>query len=486
MKIGNREFEIKGHTYVMGILNITPDSFWDGGRWYGGHLHDKDRVLRRVEAMLAEGMDILDVGGESTRPGAGVVPEEEEMARVLPVIEAVKANFDVPVSLDTYKGNVAREGIRAGADLINDVRGLKYDGQMAEVIAKSGLPCCLMHSREQADYQCLVQDILADLSGTLRIAKQAQIAEDKIILDPGIGFGKTYEQNLEILNCLEQFQTLGFPILLGCSRKSVIGTALGLAPGECLEGTLAAAVIGVMKGCSFVRVHDVKENVRVIRMTEAILGRGRVSGKCADDWKGTRDIGMVVEVERDNAWHEAYLSVGSNMGDREAFIRQALHLLQSKPHTKVCKVSTLIETEAYGGVEQANFLNGAILVQTLLSPRKLLGFLHEIEQAAGRERTLRWGPRTLDLDILFYDSLVYADHPPADRLPAGSLQVDSSHADNASADSPHADSRHDELVIPHIDLQNRYFVLKPLSEIAPNYRHPLTGQTVRQMLDHLA
>lgn len=162
-----------------------------------------------------------------------------------------------------------------------------------------------------------------------------------------------------------------------------------------------------------------------------------------------------VQMHRD--WHEVYLSVGSNMGDREAYIRQALELLQSKPHTKVCKASALIETKAYGGVEQGDFLNGAILVKTLLSPRGLLETLHEIEQAAGRERTIRWGPRTLDLDILFYDELVYED----------------------------AGHRHDGLVIPHVDLQNRYFVLKPLSEIAPNYRHPLTGQTVTQMLEAL-
>lgn len=268
MKIGNREFDTINHTYIMGILNVTPDSFSDGGRW-----NDQDKALYHVEAMLEEGMDILDVGGESTRPGADFVPEEEEISRVLPVMEAIKARFDVPISLDTYKSRVALEGIRAGIDLINDIRGLKYDREMARVIAKSGLPCCLMHNREQAAYRDVLQDVITDLSETIKIAEQAQIEREKIILDPGIGFGKTYEDNLKILNALEGLKTLGFPILLGCSRKSVIGKTLNLPPAECLEGTLATSVIGVMKGCSFLRVHDVKENVRVIRMAEAILGR---------------------------------------------------------------------------------------------------------------------------------------------------------------------------------------------------------------------
>ncbi|MCM1327114.1 MAG: dihydropteroate synthase [Bacteroidales bacterium] len=266
MKIGNREFDTKEHTYIMGILNVTPDSFSDGGRW-----NDRDRALYHVETMLEEGADIVDVGGESTRPGADFVSEEEEISRVLPVIEAIRARFDIPVSLDTYKSGVASAGIRGGVDLINDIWGLKYDGKMASVIAESGLPCCLMHNRKQADYGNVMQDVLADLTDTVKIAERAQIAREKIILDPGIGFGKTYENNLEILNALESLKALDFPILLGCSRKSVIGRTLHLPPAECLEGTLAVSVIGVMKGCSFVRVHDVKENVRAIRMAEAVL-----------------------------------------------------------------------------------------------------------------------------------------------------------------------------------------------------------------------
>ena len=270
IKIGNKMFQKKGHTYVMGILNVTPDSFSDGGKW-----NDKERALRHVEEMLADGMDILDIGGESTRPGYTLLSDEEEIARVVPIIEAVKSRFDVPVSLDTYKSKVALAGIAAGADLINDIWGLKYDDNMAAVIAESGLPCCLMHNRKAADYQDFMQDVAADLAQTLQIAEKAGIADEKIILDPGVGFGKTYENNLEIINCLEELHMFGYPLLLGCSRKSVIGLTLDLPVNERVEGTLVTTVMGVIKGASFVRVHDIKENVRAIRMTEAILRGGR-------------------------------------------------------------------------------------------------------------------------------------------------------------------------------------------------------------------
>lgn len=270
MKIGNREFQTSGHTYVCGILNVTPDSFSDGGKW-----NDRDRALRHVENMIEEGMDILDIGGESTRPGYVLLSEEEEIARVTPMIEAVKANFDIPVSLDTYKGNVAQAGIEAGADFINDIWGLKYDNKIAGVISKNKVPCCLMHNRENKNYCNFMRDVIADLSESIELARKAGIAEDGIILDPGIGFAKSYEQNLEMLRSLDSIRNLGYPVLLGCSRKSVIGLTLELPTEERLEGTLVTTVMAVMKGCSFVRVHDVKENVRAVKMAEAILyGKG--------------------------------------------------------------------------------------------------------------------------------------------------------------------------------------------------------------------
>lgn len=270
MKLGGREYETKGHTYVMGILNVTPDSFSDGGKW-----NDRDRALKRVEEMIEEGADVVDIGGESARPGYTPLSAAEEIDRVAPVIEAVKANFEVPVSLDTCKGEVAKAGIAAGADLINDIWGLKYDNIIADVIADSGLPCCLMHNRKSCEYKNFVEEVTEDLEETLRLAAQAGIDKEKIILDPGVGFAKSHEQNLEIINRLESLHKLGFPILLGCSRKSVVGLTLDLPVDQRLEGTLATTVIGVLKGCMFVRVHDVKENVRTIKMTEAILKGGR-------------------------------------------------------------------------------------------------------------------------------------------------------------------------------------------------------------------
>lgn len=267
MKIGNREFDVKNQCYIMGILNVTPDSFSDGGKF-----RRPDQAFFHVEEMLREGMDIVDVGGESTRPGHTKISAQEEMERVLPVIEGIRARFDVPISLDTCKAAVAEAGIRAGADLINDIWGLKYDAGMAEVIAKAEVPCCLMHNREEAVYRDFITDVINDLRGSVSLAKAAGIRKEKMILDPGIGFGKTYEQNLEMIANLERLHVLGYPILLGCSRKSVIGLTLDLPAAERLEGTLTTTVIGVMKGCGFVRVHDVRENMRAVRMAEAVRG----------------------------------------------------------------------------------------------------------------------------------------------------------------------------------------------------------------------
>ena len=266
MQIGNRNFEIGNHTYVMGILNVTPDSFSDGGQY-----NNMDTVLFRVEEMIKEGADIIDVGGESTRPGYEQISADEEIIRVVPVIEQIKEHFDIPVSLDTYKATVAKAGIEAGADLINDIWGLKYDECMAEVIAGADVPCCLMHNRKEPIYQNFIQDVLADLKESVQLAQKAGIKQDKIITDPGIGFAKSYEQNLLLLQKLEVLKSLGYPVLLGTSRKSVIGLTLDLPAHQRINGTIATTVLGVVKGCSFVRVHDIKENVQAIKMAEAIL-----------------------------------------------------------------------------------------------------------------------------------------------------------------------------------------------------------------------
>lgn len=268
MRIGRREYDTSDNCYIMGILNVTPDSFSDGGRY-----NSIDTALYQTEKMLSEGMDIVDIGGESTRPGYTMISDEEEIQRVVPVIEAVKNRFDVPVSLDTYKYRVAEAGISAGADLINDIWGLKYDsGEMAAVIAGSGLPCCLMHNRRDTDYNSFFSDVTDDMRKTLEIAEKAGISREKIIADPGVGFAKSYENNLEIIDRLDQFRSeTGLPVLLGASRKSVIGLTLGLPSDERVEGTVALSVIGAMKGVSFVRVHDIKENARAVRMAMAVM-----------------------------------------------------------------------------------------------------------------------------------------------------------------------------------------------------------------------
>ncbi|MCI9447522.1 MAG: dihydropteroate synthase [Lachnospiraceae bacterium] len=271
MKIGKRTFQVAESAYVMGILNVTPDSFSDGGKFIS-----TESALRQAEKMVDEGADIIDVGGESTRPGYQKISDEEEIQRTAHIIELIKTRFDIPVSIDTYKGKVALAALQAGADLVNDIWGLKYDRNLAKVIAEAGVPCCLMHNREQAVYYNFIEDVKSDLRESLEIAGEAGIAQDKIILDPGVGFGKTYEHNLQIIYKLKELKTFGCPVLLGASRKSVVGIALDLPVEERLEGTLAITVLGVMAGCAFVRVHDVLANKRAIQMAEAVR----------EGWKG--------------------------------------------------------------------------------------------------------------------------------------------------------------------------------------------------------
>ena len=266
MRIGSREFDTEHHTYIMGILNVTPDSFSDGGKY-----NDLDKALLHAQELVRDGADILDVGGESTRPGHIQITEEEETERVVPVIERLKQEFDTPISIDTYKSSVAKAAVQAGAALVNDVWGLKYDAGMADVIAESQTACCLMHNREKAKYVNFLPEVLMDLQESVDIARKACIAKDKIILDPGVGFGKTYEMNLEIIKELNRLKFLEYPILLGTSRKSVIGLTLDLPAGQREEGTLVTTVLGILSGCAFVRVHDVKGNKRAIQMTEAIM-----------------------------------------------------------------------------------------------------------------------------------------------------------------------------------------------------------------------
>ncbi|NLU08803.1 MAG: dihydropteroate synthase [Clostridiales bacterium] len=268
LKIGSRDFKIGKKTYIMGILNVTPDSFSDGGKF-----NSIEKAVKHAKKMEAEGADIVDVGGESTRPGHVPVSEEEEIERVIPVISTLVKCVEVPISVDTYKGKVAEKAIKAGASFINDIWGFKKDPYISEVAADYKVPCCLMHNRDNRNYRNLMEDILNDLRESINIAVKAGVDSRNIIVDHGIGFAKDYEQNLDVMNNLEQLSQLGCPVLLGTSRKSMIGRALNLPVGQRLEGTIATTVIGIMKKCDFVRVHDVKENKRAIMMADAIFRR---------------------------------------------------------------------------------------------------------------------------------------------------------------------------------------------------------------------
>lgn len=267
MKIGNKLFNVDEETYVMGILNVTPDSFFDGGNYKG-----LDHILKHSENMIKDGADIIDIGGESTRPGHTKISEAEEIERVAPVIEAIKANFDIPISIDTYKSSVAEAALKLGADMVNDIWGFRFDEKVAKLVAEYNATCCLMHNRTTNVYDDFLNDIIEDLRESIAIAKKHNVADDKIIIDPGIGFAKTAKQNLMLTKYINQLKYLGYPILYAASNKSFIGHALNVDVDSRLEGTLACTAWAVARGCSFIRVHQVMENKRVIQMIRAIMG----------------------------------------------------------------------------------------------------------------------------------------------------------------------------------------------------------------------
>ncbi len=265
-------------TYVMGVINVTPDSFSGDGLGT-----DVAATLALGKAMVAQGADLLDVGGESTRPGHAPVSLEEELQRVLPVIQGLRAETAVPISIDTYKTEVARRALDAGADLINDIWGLKGETEKARLAAARGVPLILMHNQEGTGYRDLLPDIIASLSQSIGEARRAGVDPGQIIVDPGIGFGKTWQQNLEVLRRLGELKVLGLPLLLGTSRKSTIGVVLDLPADQRVEGTAATIALGIAAGADIVRVHDVQAMVRVARMADAVV-RGAASGAGSARW----------------------------------------------------------------------------------------------------------------------------------------------------------------------------------------------------------
>jgi dihydropteroate synthase len=289
MKIGNHEFVWGARTYVMGILNMTVDSFSGDGILSQPAQDAVDRALEQARRFVDAGADILDVGGESTRPGAQPLGAEEELQRVIPLIQTLAEQFDLPISIDTYKARVAEAALQAGANLVNDVWSLHADPDLAGVAARAKAPVILMHNRSSwahaeikerlggryigMAYENLLEDIKRELLESVALARAAGIPDEQIILDPGIGFGKTVEQNLELIDRLGEIRALGYPVLLGPSRKSFIGYTLNLPPDQRVEGTAAAVAIGIARGADIVRVHDVETMLRVARMTDAIVRR---------------------------------------------------------------------------------------------------------------------------------------------------------------------------------------------------------------------
>jgi len=274
LHLRSRDIDLEQKVVVMGILNVTPDSFYDGGRYTG-----EDEALARVEEMIGEGADIIDVGGESVRPGVDPIGLDEELGRVIPVIEKIKRQFSIPICVDTYKAEVARQAIEEGAEMVNDISALRFDPDLRKIVAGYGVPVVLMHIKgtpknmqDNPRYDSLMEEIISYLDSSIKLAEEAGADGRGIIVDPGIGFGKTTAHNLEILRRLEELASLGKPILVGLSRKSFIGNVLGLPQEERLEGGLAATCMAVWRGARLVRTHDVSPTRRAVDMVQAILG----------------------------------------------------------------------------------------------------------------------------------------------------------------------------------------------------------------------
>lgn len=265
MKIGNRDFDLNNPPYIMGILNVTPDSFSDGNKY-----NNIDSALFQTEKMIKEGADIVDIGGESTRPNHIKISILEEIERLSPFIEKIRKNFDVPLSLDSYKPEVVKEFI-GKIDMVNDIWGLKYDSNMAPLVAKANLPYVLMHNRHNTNYTNFLDDVVQDIKESLQIAEENGIKKENIIIDAGIGFAKTYEQNLLLLKHLEVLNQFSCPQMIATSRKSVLGITLDNLPEERDLATAITTTIGITKGIKFLRVHNVKANMEAIKITNSIL-----------------------------------------------------------------------------------------------------------------------------------------------------------------------------------------------------------------------
>jgi len=272
LKTKTKTFDLSERTYIMGILNVTPDSFSDGGNYT-----TVEKAVEHALLMEAQGADIIDIGGESTRPGHEPISAEEEMKRIVPVIKALKEKITIPISVDTFKAETARKAVEAGADMINDIWGAKKEPEIAKVAAEFGVPIILMHNRADENYTSIMEDMQTDLNESIQIAVDAGVPKENIIIDPGLGFAKSTQDNLVVMNNLEKLVKMGYPFLLAASRKRFIGSVLDVPAPERDNGTVATTCLGVAKGAHIVRVHNVKANAEAAKMMDAMLREGGVS-----------------------------------------------------------------------------------------------------------------------------------------------------------------------------------------------------------------
>jgi dihydropteroate synthase len=406
---------LKTSPQLMGILNVTPDSFSDGGRH-----SELAAAVARARAMVADGAAIVDIGGESTRPGHVPVPEDEELRHIVPVLEALGAELDAPISIDTSKAKVAREAARLGACVINDVWGLQRDPDMADAVAETGSAVVVMHNRDEKDPALdILDDVERFFERSLNLAAGAGVPFSRILLDPGIGFGKTRQQNHACIWNLDRFRRLGAPILVGLSRKSFIGGIIDAEVDRRLPGTLAADTIALMRGASVLRVHDVLENRAALAVFMAL--NAAASPPLAEP--------------KDDGKARVVLALGGNVGDKVTSLRRALRAIAAEPGIELTAVSRLYRTAPWGKTDQDWFVNACALARTNLKPEALLDRVKKLEVELGREPGERWGPRVIDIDLIAYGDVAL---------------------------------KTERLTLPHPELFNRAFVLAPLAEIAPD------------------
>jgi dihydropteroate synthase len=421
-------FRAGARVLVMGILNLTPDSF-SGDGVIGG----TDAAVRRAETLVAAGADILDVGGESTRPGHKTVPEDVELARVLPTLERLAGHLPVPISIDTRKSRVAEAALAAGATIVNDVSGLTYDPRLAAVAGRAGASLIVGHWRprqpdDRAEPADLVDWLEGDLAESVRAATSAGVPRTSLIVDPGLGFAKQPAVSIAILGRLRELRArLGLPMLIGASRKGFVGAVLDQPVEDRLEGSLATVALSVAAGMDAVRVHDVGPAAKVARMSEAVVY----------GWADPMP-----------AWTPVYLGLGANLGDRAGTIAHAIQQLDAQREIRVLRRASLYETAPVGVAEQPAFLNTVVEALTTLSGRSLLNAVKRVERTLGRRSRGRWGPREIDVDILL----------------CGETRLDEP-----------------GLKIPHPSMWERLFVLEPLAELRPD----LAGPDGRSIRDHV-